>query len=264
MGRVGLGSNSLLKPVGFYKQALHRQGRCSPPTPLLPLPPPAWLKSAAEVVRGDSGGIGPALAGSEAFRQGSDPAQTHPYGFSRSPKTARWVCLCPEVCVPNAGVTPRAALAPGLPSAILVPGETAVASAAQRCWWVKPPVFSGGCSKPSQPGGCSGGVRCPHPPFGAPRPTHCVGRWAVESCVPSLPLLQPSLPICIHRHPFAGAWGCVFIPVFPWVCDLERLRRSRPPALLEPFSLPGCPGAGTEGRAEKQSRAVSSGGEKAC
>lgn len=107
MGRVGLGSNSLLKPVSFYKWALHRQGRCSPPTPLLPLPPPAGLKSAAKVVRGDSSGVGPALAGSGAFRQGSDPAQTRPYGFSRSPKTACWVCLCPEACVPNAGVTPR-------------------------------------------------------------------------------------------------------------------------------------------------------------
>lgn len=170
------------------------------------------------------GGVGSTLAGSEVFQRGSDPAQTRLYGFSRSPKKACWVCLCPKACTHNAGVTPRVALAPGLSSAIPVLGKTAIASAARCRWWVKSPVFSGGCSKPFQLGRLlRRGGRCPRPPLSAPRPTRRVGRWATEGCGPRCLCCGPprrarpaGLPIRSHQRPSVGAQGCVPIPVFPW------------------------------------------------
>jgi len=182
-------------------------------TPLLPLPPPAWLKSVAKVVHGDFSGVGSTLPGSEVFRWESDPAQTHLCGFSCSPKKACWVCLCPEACTHNTGVTARVELAPGLLSAFPVLGRMAVASAARCCWQIK----SSGCSKPFQLGWLlRGGGCCPCLPLDAPRPTCRVGRWATEGCVPSASTLalpeEPGQPLCPSAVPGPRA---VFLPRVP-------------------------------------------------
>lgn len=186
-------------------------------TLLLPLPPPAQLKSVAKVVRGDFSGVGSTLGSSEAFRWGSGPGQKRPYGSSHSPKKACWVRLGPGACTHNAGVTPSVALAPGLSLAVPVPGKTAVASAVQCCWWVKSPSSS----KPSQSGRLLRRVVAADiPPSVPPDPATA---WVSGQRRPA------RLPICSHQRPSVGARGCISIPVFPWACEPKPLQRGRPP-----------------------------------
>lgn len=159
-----MGLSSLWKPVFTDKLYASRVDVLHPS--LVLLPPPAWLKSAVKVVRGDFSGVGSTLGGSAVFQQGSDPAQTHLCGFSLSPDKAGSVCV-PERAPQHWG-DPRVAPAPGQPSAIPALGNMDVV-VGKIPWMLKTfPVPWGSlptstlCTPDSLHRSVGGGGLCPH------------------------------------------------------------------------------------------------------